>query len=141
MIIIIKTILVQINRYIGRPGKFDKPVNSAIIYQMVVFFRIIGCSGAHVDKMRHAEIKQDKGQDLETPDRSFGHGLVGRLFTNHPRSVGETYGEHMGFAMGVAGSLFLAGAAAFIHALVPALYQTSASKRITRLATNVSPTD
>ena len=89
--------------------------------------------------MRHAEIKQDKEQDLETSDRSLGNGLIGRLFTNHPRSVGETYSEHMGFAMGVAGSLFLAGAAAFIHALVPALCQTSASKRITCLATKVSP--
>ena len=60
--------------------------------------------------MRHAEIKQDKEQDLETSDRSLGNGLIGRLFTNHPRSVGETYLEHLGFAMGVAGGLFLAGA-------------------------------
>jgi hypothetical protein len=89
--------------------------------------------------MRHAEIKQDKEQDLETSDRSLGNGLIGRLFTNHPRSVGETYLEHLGFAMGVARGLFLAGAAAFIHALVPALCQTSVSKRITRLATRVSP--
>ena len=76
---------------------------------------------------------------METSDRSLGNGLIRRLFTNHPRSVGETYLEHMGFAMGVAGSLFLAGAAAFIHALVPALCQTSASKRITRLAMKVTP--
>mgnify|MGYP001163514282 CR=1 FL=1 len=89
--------------------------------------------------MRHAEIKQDKEQALETSDRSLGNGLIGRLFTNHSRSVGKTYSEHMGFAMGVAGSLFLAGAATFIHALVPALCQTSARNRITRLTTRVLP--
>ena len=89
--------------------------------------------------MRHAEIKQDKEQDLETSDRSLGNGLIGRLFTNHSRRVGKTYSEHMGFAMGVAGSLFLAGAATFIHALVPALCQTSARNRITRLTTRVLP--
>ena len=84
-------------------------------------------------------MKQGKEQDLETSDRSLGTGLIGRLFTNHKRSVGETYLEYMGFAIGVAGSPILNGAVAFIQALVPALGQTSASKRITRLATRVSP--
>ena len=105
----------------------------------MIFFRIVGCSGTHSDKMRNAELKQNKEQDLETSDRSLGNGLIGRLLNNHPTSVGETYFDHLGFAMGVAGSLFLAGAAAFIHALVCALCQTSASHRITRLATRVLP--
>ena len=103
------------------------------------FFLIVGCFRTYSDKMRHAEIKQDREQDLETSYRSLGNGLIGRLFTNHPRSVGETYSEHTGFAMGVAGSRFLAGAAAFIHALATALCQTSASNRITRPATRVWP--
>ena len=76
---------------------------------------------------------------METSDRSLGNGLIGRLITNHTKSVGENYLEHMGLAMGVAGSPILTGTVAFIHALVPALCQTSASKRITRLATRVSP--
>ena len=89
--------------------------------------------------MGPGEIKQDKEQDLETFDRLLKNGLIGHLFTNHPRNVGETYLKHMGFAIVVAESLFLAGAAAFIHALVSELCQIRASKRITHLATRVSP--
>ena len=41
MIIIIKTILVQFVGYIGRPGKFDKPVNFAKPHHLVVFFVLL----------------------------------------------------------------------------------------------------
>lgn len=54
-------------------------------------------------------------------------------FTDHPASVGETYGEHFRVAAGFAGSLAVAAAAAAIHAVVPACCTKTASSRIVGL--------
>ncbi len=51
-------------------------------------------------------------------------------FTDHPHSVGETYPEHMGVAMRFGARLFCAGCAAIVHAVIPALFQTTASRTI-----------
>ena len=51
-------------------------------------------------------------------------------FTEHPASVGETYGEHFRVAAGFAGSLAIAAAAAAIHAVVPSRCAKTASSRI-----------
>lgn len=55
------------------------------------------------------------------------------LFTRHPDTVGETYLGHMAFALGFAGWLVVAGIAALIHAVFPFLFETTASRIITRL--------
>ncbi|HYD25737.1 MAG TPA: DUF6356 family protein [Croceibacterium sp.] len=58
---------------------------------------------------------------------------VSRLFTEHPRSVGESYAEHFEVAAGV-GLAMLGGAlACFVHALVPGLFQRTGSATIKRL--------
>lgn len=54
-------------------------------------------------------------------------------FTAHPASVDETYGEHFRFALGFAGALFLAAGAALIHALLPFLFEKTASRIVARL--------
>ena len=51
-------------------------------------------------------------------------------FTDHPASVGETYTEHMAAALGYGARLLGAGCAAVVHAIVPALFQTTASDAI-----------
>ena len=51
-------------------------------------------------------------------------------FRDHPASVDETYPEHMAFALRFGARLFCAGAAAFIHALIPALFETTASDTV-----------
>ena len=56
-----------------------------------------------------------------------------RAFKAHPGSVGETYVEHMAFAGGFAATLFAAGFAALVHALVPPLFETTASRQIRAL--------
>ncbi len=56
-----------------------------------------------------------------------------RHFTEHPASVGETYGEHLRVALGFAGSLAVAAAAAAVHAVVPSRCTSTASKRICAL--------
>ena len=58
---------------------------------------------------------------------------IHHAFTDHPASVGETWGEHARFALSVAGTLAVAAMAATVHAVVPALFPTTASRAINRL--------
>lgn len=53
-----------------------------------------------------------------------------RVFFAHPRSVDESYVEHGTFALRFASRLLLAGMAALIHAVVPCLCETTASRII-----------
>jgi hypothetical protein len=52
-------------------------------------------------------------------------------FTAHPREVGETYFEHGLFACRYGAKMTWGGIAAFVHGLMPFLFQTTGS-RITR---------
>ena len=52
-------------------------------------------------------------------------------FTAHPRDVGESYLEHGFFACRYGVKMTAGGIAAFIHGLLPFLFQTTGS-RITR---------
>ena len=61
-----------------------------------------------------------------------------RHFTEHPASVGETYGEHMRMAAHFAKELTLAAGAAAIHAVFPSVCCTSASTRVKRLHTEMT---
>ncbi|MEM9221386.1 MAG: DUF6356 family protein [Pseudomonadota bacterium] len=60
-----------------------------------------------------------------------------RIFVDHPRSVDETYLEHMRFAGGFACSLLAAGCAALIHALVPCLFEKTASRMVSEMHTRL----
>jgi hypothetical protein len=53
-----------------------------------------------------------------------------RLFLSHPQTVDESYGEHFRFALGFAARLFGAGCAALIHAIIPCLFESTASRMI-----------
>lgn len=55
------------------------------------------------------------------------------FFTDHPASVDETYFQHMRFAFSFAGLLFMAGGAALIHAVFPAMCETTASRLIRKM--------
>ncbi len=52
-------------------------------------------------------------------------------FTAHPRDVGESYLEHGLFACRYGAKMTLGGIAAFLHGMMPFLFQTTGS-RITR---------
>jgi len=56
-----------------------------------------------------------------------------RLLVDHPASVGETYLEHARHAAGFGAAMSRAALASFLHALVPALCTTTASRTIARL--------
>ena len=59
--------------------------------------------------------------------------MIRQLFLEHPGKVDETYFEHMRFAFGFAFWLIAAGLAALVHALIPALCETTASRIVRRL--------
>ncbi len=59
--------------------------------------------------------------------------FVYNTFIEHPKSVDETYFEHLRFASGFAFGLFVAGMAAVIHAIIPCLCEKTASNKITEL--------
>ena len=64
--------------------------------------------------------------------------LINRLFTDHPATVNETYFGHMKFAFGFAFWLGVAAVAALVHAIIPALCETTASRILTRLHSRVT---
>ncbi|HEY0269421.1 MAG TPA: DUF6356 family protein [Sphingomonas sp.] len=59
--------------------------------------------------------------------------MLGRLFLDHPASVGESYGEHARVASGVGVTLIAAGLACLVHAAIPALFKTTGSDTIRAL--------
>ena len=54
-------------------------------------------------------------------------------FTAHPASVGETYGQHFRFALTFGVRMILGGLAAAVHALLPFLFITRASRALEEL--------
>ena len=67
--------------------------------------------------------------------------MFGRLFLDHPRSVDESYFEHLLFAGGFAVRLMGAGLAALIHALIPCLFEKTAGNMIMRMHSKISSRD
>ncbi|WP_068087049.1 DUF6356 family protein [Polycladidibacter stylochi] len=55
------------------------------------------------------------------------------LFRAHPRTVNESYLEHARFASSIGLKLLFAALAAFIHALLPFLFEKTASQIIIQL--------
>ena len=56
------------------------------------------------------------------------HKTIDRLFLAHPRTVDESYFAHMRFALSISARLLAAGLAALVHAFVPCLFETTASR-------------
>jgi hypothetical protein len=55
------------------------------------------------------------------------------LFLSHPKAVDETYFEHLAFAGRFSAVLFLAAGAALVHALLPFMFEKTASRMVARL--------
>jgi hypothetical protein len=58
---------------------------------------------------------------------------ISTKFTEHPASVGETYGEHFLAAMGFALGLVKAAFCCAVHALLPFLFEHTASRCVEEL--------
>jgi hypothetical protein len=59
--------------------------------------------------------------------------MLRTLFTEHPASVGETYFQHLGQALGFAGRMFVGSVACLVHAFLPFLCVKTGSKCIDEL--------
>ena len=57
-----------------------------------------------------------------------------RLFADHPREVGETYGDHFTMAARFGLRLARLSGTAFLHAVVPGVCKTTVSDEIKRMA-------
>ncbi len=60
------------------------------------------------------------------------------LFTDHPRSVGETFGEHFLFASSFGARMVAGGLACFIHGFFPFLFVRTGSKTVLALHARMS---
>jgi uncharacterized protein DUF6356 len=62
-----------------------------------------------------------------------------RFFTEHPASVGETYGEHFVFAVTLGSRMVAGGLACIVHGVLPELCKTTGSRTIRTLALRLVP--
>lgn len=53
--------------------------------------------------------------------------MIDRMFLSHPASVDEGYLEHAAFAARFSLKLFAAAGAAAVHAIIPCLFEKTAS--------------
>ena len=65
--------------------------------------------------------------------------MMKHFFTEHPASVGESYGEHFAFAIGVGSKMVAGGLACMLHAVVPEFCKTTGSRTIRELALRMVP--
>jgi len=57
--------------------------------------------------------------------------MLGRLFTEHPRSLGLSWYQHGTGALKIGAKLIGAGCAALVHGLVPGLFTDTAGRTVT----------
>jgi len=57
--------------------------------------------------------------------------MIGRIFSEHPRSLGMSWGSHAVGAVGISARLIGAGCACLIHAIVPAWFTETAGRTVT----------
>ena len=60
-------------------------------------------------------------------------GMTDRLFLEHPRSLGMTWGSHGFGAVGIGARLVGAGLACLVHAIVPGVFTQTAGKTVTEM--------
>ena len=59
--------------------------------------------------------------------------MLDRWFLAHPRSVGESYGEHFGVATRFGLTMIAGGLAALVHGVFPKLFERTGSRLVRRL--------
>lgn len=59
---------------------------------------------------------------------------LGKVFTDHPRSAGETYFVHLRFTLKMALWFFYIGFAIFVHGIFPFMFVTTASSQMEKVS-------
>lgn len=60
-------------------------------------------------------------------------GVCRRLFIDHPRSVDESYWQHMGQALYFSTRMFAGSLACLLHALIPGAFERTGSGIVSHL--------
>lgn len=63
---------------------------------------------------------------------------LARYFLSHPRAVDESYLEHAGVAFRFSARLLGAGLAALVHAVIPCLFERTASSMIKTMHSEIA---
>jgi len=61
------------------------------------------------------------------------HNKIIKAFTEHPKSIGENYWQHFRFAFHISLECIKISVLAFIHAIFPFLFLTTASDRLEKI--------
>lgn len=59
--------------------------------------------------------------------------MLGRLFTDHPKTLGMSWAHHAVGAVRIGGEMIGAGTACLIHAVVPGVFTETAGRTVVRL--------
>lgn len=59
--------------------------------------------------------------------------MLGRLFTDHPKTLGMSWAGHAVGAVRIGGEMIGAGTACLIHAVVPGVFTETAGRTVVRL--------
>jgi hypothetical protein len=59
--------------------------------------------------------------------------MLYNLFCKHPHAVGETYLQHAAAALAFGATMIAAGIACVVHAMIPRLFERTASEAVFRL--------
>lgn len=59
--------------------------------------------------------------------------MIAKLFSDHPRAIGETYGQHARTAFSFGWCMTTGGLACMVHALIPGLFVKTASRTVVQL--------
>lgn len=62
-----------------------------------------------------------------------------RIFVDHPKSVDQTYIQHMCVAGWFFSRLLAASCAALIHAMIPCLFEKTAGRMIEEMYVRITP--
>jgi hypothetical protein len=73
----------------------------------------------------------------ETSQATSRNNPLAAIFLDHPATVNETYFQHMRFAFSFAFWLGTAALAALVHAFIPVLCETTASRILKRLTARI----
>jgi hypothetical protein len=68
---------------------------------------------------------------MHSREEESSSGLVDRLFTAHPKSLGMSWAEHGVGAVAIGVTLVGAGLACLVHAIVPGWFTQTAGKTVT----------
>lgn len=59
--------------------------------------------------------------------------MIGKLFIDHPRAIGETYTQHAATALSFGARMVAGGLACMVHAIVPGVFVKTASRTVVQL--------